>query len=97
MATAKSLTNAEVERVLSYISKQANAQRNRTMFCITMLAGLRVSEVAGLTIGDVRNADGTVKTEIYLSAERVKHGHARTIFINQRLQAEIADYIAQRT
>ena len=96
MATAKSLTSAEVDKVLSYISKQANAQRNRTMFCITMLAGLRVSEVAGLTIGDVRNADGTVKTEIYLSAERVKHGHARTIFINQRLQTEIAEYIAER-
>ena len=72
MATAKSLTPAEIEKVISYISTQANAQRNRTMFCVTMLAGLRVSEVAGLTIGDMRNADGTVKTEIYLSADRVK-------------------------
>jgi integrase/recombinase XerD len=97
MATAKSLTQAEIEKVINYISTQANAQRNRAMFCITMLAGLRVSEVAGLTIGDVRNADGTVKTEIYLSADRVKHGHARTIYINQRLQAEIADYITERT
>jgi integrase/recombinase XerD len=97
MAAAKSLTSAEIEKVLTYISTQANAQRNRVMFCVTMLAGLRVSEVAGLTIGDVRNADGTVKTEIYLSANRVKHGHARTIFVNQRLQSEIAKYIAERT
>ena len=63
---------------------------------MTVLAGMRVGEVAGLTIADVRNADGTVKQEIYLAAHRVKHEHARTIYISSRLQQEIADYIAPR-
>jgi integrase/recombinase XerD len=66
------------------------------MFLCTAQAGMRVSEVAGLTIADVRNEDGTVKSEFYLAAHRVKHEHARTVYVSTRLQQEIADYIATR-
>ena len=97
MAAAKSLTPAEIERVLTYIAHNNNAQRNRVMFLLTAMAGLRVSEVAGLTIADVRDEDGTVRSEVYFAAERVKHNHARTVYINSRLQQELADYIATRT
>jgi integrase/recombinase XerD len=95
MAAAKSLTPAELERVLAYISTQPNAQRNRAMLMMTVAAGLRVSEVAGLTLGDVLNGSAEVRGEIYLATNRVKHGHARTIFINTRLQQELADYVDQ--
>jgi integrase/recombinase XerD len=37
-----------------------------------------------------------VRSEIYLAAHRVKHGHARTIFLNARLQQELATYISTR-
>ena len=96
MATAKSLTPAELEQVLQYIQANANAERNRLMMLLTVGAGLRVSEVAGLTIGDVQNADGTVRSEVFLAAERVKHRHARTVFLNTRLQQEITAYVATR-
>ena len=96
MAAAKSLTQAEINKVLEHIAANAYAERNRVMFLLTAMAGLRVSEVAGLTLGDVQNDDGTVRAEIYLSAERVKHGHARTVYINSRLQQEIATYIQSR-
>ena len=65
MASAKSLTAQEITKVLNYISTKPNALRNRTMFSITTLAGLRVSEVASMTIGDVLNADGTVSFPNY--------------------------------
>ena len=97
MAAAKSLTPAEIERVLNYIAHNANAQRNRVMFLLTAMAGLRVSEVACLTIADVRDADGAIRSEVFLAAERVKHNHARTIYINSRLQQELGDYITTRT
>lgn len=97
MATAKSLTATELEQVLQYIAQRTYAERNRLMLLLTVGAGLRVSEVAGLTIGDVRNADGTVRSEVFLSAERVKHKHARTVFLNTRLQQELTNYIATRT
>jgi integrase/recombinase XerD len=93
MAAAKSLTAQELERVLNYINTQPLAQRNRAMLLMTVAAGLRVSEVAGLTIGDVVDSRGEVKAEIYLAAQRVKHGHARTIYLNTRLQQEITDYL----
>jgi len=96
MATAKSLTTQEIQKVYAYIEQHAYAERNRLMLTLTIAAGLRVSEVAGLTIGDVLNNDLTVRSEIYLAAHRVKHGHARTIFLTQRTQQELADYISTR-
>jgi integrase/recombinase XerD len=97
MAAAKSLTPAEIERVLDYIAHHTNPQRNRAMFLLTAMAGLRVSEVASLTLADVRDADGAVRSEVFFTAERVKHGHARTVYINSRLQQELAGYISSRT
>ena len=97
MAAAKSLTTSELERVLVFIANNANAERNKLMFSFGVLAGLRVSEIAGLTFGDVLDTDGKVRSEIYLASNRVKHGHARTIFLNTRLQQELADYLEIRT
>lgn len=97
MAAAKSLTPAELQTVLAYTATQPYAQRNRAMLMMTVAAGLRVSEVAGLTLGDVLDSKGSVRSEVFLATHRVKHQHARTIFINSRLQQELTDYIATRT
>ena len=94
MAAAKSLTPAEIQQVLDYIAGNANAARNRCLFLMSVMAGLRVSELAGLTIGDIRRADGSVKAEVYLAAHRVKHAHARTVYVSTRLQSELQDYIS---
>lgn len=96
MAQAKSHTQQDIDKVLTYIASNTNATRNRVMFLFTVLAGLRVSEVAGLTVADVRNSDGTVKSQVFLSAHRVKHGHARTVFISTHLQQELGAYLAKR-
>ena len=97
MAQAKTLTQADINKVLAYIAQHEYAERNKMMFLIGLTCGLRVSEIAGLTIGDVRNEDGTVKSQVYLSANRVKHGNARTVFISTQLQAELQKYIDART
>ena len=94
MSTAKALTPTEIEKVLNHIEQNSNAKRNRLMFMMTAMAGLRVSEVAYLTINDVRNTDGTIRSEVFLDAERVKNKHARTVYINSRLKAEIEEYVA---
>jgi integrase/recombinase XerD len=97
MAAAKSLTPIELEKVLAYTATQPYAQRNRSMLMMTVAAGLRVSEVSGLTLGDVLDSTGHVRSEIYLAAHRVKHAHARTIYLNSRLQQELTEYIATRS
>ena len=96
MPQSKTLTPAEHERVLAYIESKPNALRNRAMFLLTIWAGFRVSEVAGLKISDVRNADGSIRAEIYLSTDRVKHGHAGVVYLNERLQREVAAYVESR-
>ena len=97
MAQAKTLTQTDVNKVLAYITAHDFSSRNKMMFLIGLTCGLRVSEIAGLTIGDVRNADGTVKSQLYLSANRVKHGNARTVFVSTQLQTELQQYIDART
>ena len=96
MAAAKSLTHAEIERALAYIADNANALRNRVMFLLTTNAGLRVSEVADLTLRDVLDADSTLRSEVLLAAHRVKHAHARTVFLNTAIRTELAAYIQSR-
>lgn len=96
MAAAKSLTHAEIERALAYIAVNANAVRNRMMFLLTTNAGMRVSEVADLKLSDVLDKDGTLRSEVLLAAHRVKHGHARTVFLNNLLCTELAAYIHSR-
>jgi integrase len=66
MAAAKSLTPAELQTVLAYTATQPYAQRNRAMLMMTVAAGLRVSEVAGLTLGDILDSTGTVRSEVFL-------------------------------
>ena len=48
------------------------AQRNRAMVLTSVWSGMRVGEISALRVGDVVNADGTVKNEIRLTAEQTK-------------------------
>ncbi|MGY6252219.1 tyrosine-type recombinase/integrase [Paraburkholderia caledonica] len=94
MKQAKTLTDKELKQVLTYISLNRHAARNRAMLLLTHWAGMRVGEVAALRIGDVLNADNSIKFEIRLLAEQTKGHHARTVFIGQRLRKELASYVA---
>ena len=69
MAQAKSLSPAELDALLEFVSRRSYATRNRLILSFGFHAGMRVGEIASLTIGDVMNADQTVKTEVRLSAE----------------------------
>jgi integrase/recombinase XerD len=79
MSAAKSLASTELEQLLDYIATKPNAVRNRAMFMMTLYAGLRVSEVAGLMLADVVDDRDHIPSEIFLAAHRVKHAHARII------------------
>ena len=94
MAQAKTLTPAELDQVLDYISQRSFALRNRVMLLTGMWSGMRVSEIASLSVGDVLNANGTVKAEIRLTAEQTKGRQPRTVFVPQKLQNELAAYLA---
>ena len=62
MAQARTLSAAELERLLAYIDTRKYAARNRCMMLLTHWAGLRIGEVACLRWSDVVTADGVVMT-----------------------------------
>lgn len=93
MGQAKTLTDRELKKVLDYVAVHKHAARNRAMLMLTCQAGLRVSEVAALRCGDVLAADGTIKPEVQLTAEQTKGGHARKVFVNDKLKRELTAYV----
>jgi len=95
MRVTKTLTKEEITRVLDYINTRRFSQRNRAMMLLTHLAGLRIGEVACLRWSDVMNLDGTVKDEIRLLPDMTKGRHARTVFINAKLNAVLQAYADQ--
>jgi integrase/recombinase XerD len=96
MAQAKTLTQAEFDQALRYISTRNFAIRNRTFFLISHWSGMRVGEISSLTIADVVNADGSVKAEIRLTAEQTKGRYPRTVYLPQKLIEEIQYYLRHR-
>ena len=96
MAQAKTLTPAELDQVLSYIAQHKFSLRNRVMLLTGTWSGMRVGEIASLSIGDVMNGDKTVKAEVRLSAEQTKGRHPRTVFLPQKLRDELQAYLNLR-
>lgn len=96
MAQAKTLTPAELDHVLAYIAKRKFALRNRVMLLTGMWSGMRVGEIASLSVADVMNTDRTIKAEIRLTAEQTKGRQPRTVFIPQKLRDELDSYLKLR-
>ena len=63
MAQAKILTEAELKRALAVIAQRRHAQRDRLALLLTHWAGMRVCEVAALTLDKVIDSTGTVMDE----------------------------------
>ena len=94
MSQAKTLTPAEIEQVLTYIGTLQFPLRNRVMLMTGLWSGMRVGEIASLTLGDVRNKDSSIRAEVRLTAEQTKGRQPRTVFVPQKLQNELAAYLA---
>jgi integrase/recombinase XerD len=93
MPQAKVFTPIELRRALDYVATRPHAARNRAMLLCSHWAGMRVKEIAALRYGDVLNSDGTVKEDIFLSAEQTKGRHSRTVYVNSKLQKELKAYV----
>ena len=94
MPQAKVLTEKNLKIVLGTISQNRHAARNRAMVLMSIWSGMRVGELAAIRIGDVVGADGGVKDEIHLTAEKTKGDRGRTVLIGERLKKELSLYVA---
>lgn len=90
---AKVLSETEMKRLFAVIAQRKHAARDRAAVMLSFYAGMRVGEIAALTIGDVLDGQGRVRDQIRLRAEITKGGHARVVFPNNRLQLELQRYV----
>lgn len=93
MSQAKTLNAQELEKVLSYINTRKYSARDRAMLLVSHLSGMRVGEIASLTVGHVLDMNDEVRNEIRLTAGQTKGKHPRTVFISSKLRNELAIYV----
>jgi integrase/recombinase XerD len=96
MAQASVLTDNEIRRVFRIIETTRRAERNRLAFVLSIYAGLRVGEIAALTIGDVANQIGEARREIKLGAHQTKGSKGRTVVLSNRVRSEIDGHLKGR-
>jgi integrase/recombinase XerD len=96
MSQAKVLSEKEIKKVVKLIESKRHSSRNRCMFLATHMSGARIGEVASLRICDVLASDGTIKTEVYLSAEQTKGSKGRTLYLSEKLRNEIELFLKTR-
>ena len=95
MAKAKVLTKDEIKRVMRIADAGSNGLRDRTALSLSVLAGMRIGEIAALTISDVRGLDGKAMDVIHLSKHQTKGHRSRRVFISDELRKILNVYLAQ--
>ena len=94
MRQAQTLNEAQLRRVIQYCRSRRHPTRDETIILISFYAGLRAKEIAALTVGNVFDEAGAVRTQFILSAEQSKGGQTRTVYLNQRFRKALLEYSA---
>ena len=93
MKQAPVLTDRDVKRMLQHFTRTAFPARNRCVFMLGSLAGMRVGEIAALRVSDVLTSEGAVRNEIQLTAAQTKGSEARAVLLNTQLKGELETYL----
>ena len=96
MSQARILTDREYRKVLLHLAKKKHHSRNKCMLFMSHLGGLRVGEIASLTLKHVLNDDGSIKDEMFLTADETKGNRGRTVLLPEKLREELSDYLSAR-
>ena len=94
MRQAQTLSDAQLRRVLQYCRSRRHPLRDETIMLVSFYAGLRAIEIAALTIGDVVDEGGRVRSQFVLKASQSKGGKTRTVYLSQRLWRALGQYTA---
>ena len=92
MRQAQTLNEAQLRRVIHYCRSRRHPIRDETIILVSFYAGLRAKEIAALTIGNIFDEDGAVRTQFILSAQQSKGGQTLTVYLNQRLRKALREY-----
>ena len=95
MAKAKVLTKDEIKRVMRIAETGKNGLRDRVALSLSVLAGMRIGEIAALKISDVRGIDGKAVVVVNLSKHQTKGNRSRRVFISDELRKILDQYLTQ--
>ena len=76
---AQVLSREQEQTLMGYASRTRNPQRDRVMVLLSLKAGLRAHEMAGLTWAMVMDANGQIGESLHLPDRVVKQRYGRTI------------------
>jgi len=93
MKQARILTTAEFKRVLAVIDAHKYSERNRAIFHLSFLGGLRACEISALRISDVVDDNYQVKTQIVLQAHMTKGSERYRVIVSTALQKALQRYV----
>ena len=94
MRQAQTLNEAQLRRVIKYTRSRRHPTRDETIILTSFYAGLRAKEIAALTVGNIFDEAGAVRTQFILSAAQSKGGQTRTVYLNQRFRKALLEYSA---
>ena len=92
MRQAQTLNEAQLRRFIHYCRSRRHPIRDETIILVSFYAGLRAKEIAALTVGNIFDENGAVRTQFILSAQQSKGGQTRTVYLNQRLRKALREY-----
>ncbi len=93
MSQAQILNQKDYKRLLAATKMTRHADRNRLAVVLSFGAGLRAKEIASVTVDNVIDASGRVKSQFELDSSQTKGRKSRTIFLSEAVQDEIKKYL----
>lgn len=92
---AKTLNKKQIDQLLWYVSTLRHAQRNEIVVLLSVRAGLRAKEIAGLKWAMLTDADGEIGSYIELTDAASKGRSGRIIPINMQLRLKLQDWLQE--
>ena len=92
---AKILTKKQIDQLIWFVGTLRHPLRNEVIVLLSVKAGLRAKEVAGLTWSMITDADGDIGSNIQLTDKASKGRGGRVIPLNMQLRLKLADLLEQ--
>jgi len=86
---AKTLTKQQVDFIHTYLGTRRHGLRDQTMFLLSVRAGLRAKEIAGLTWEMIMTSNGEIGDAIHLTDIASKGRGGRIIPLNKQLRQSL--------
>lgn len=94
---AKTLSHDEFTRLVKITAVERHGLRNVAILYCSFGLGLRVAEIASLSVGDVMNSDGTVKDHFQITRATAKNNRNRDVFLtNPKVRKALKTYLDDR-